>query len=312
MLKKCYYIFLISVCFHSNKSFSQSYIPMINDSMYWDASYAIFGWPCSEYGPVGPFRYKLQGDTVINSITYRNCIAYEFFTFTLPKCPPFYVDTIYAITDHFIREDTIAERVYRYNVTNGQDELLFDFSLQQGDSIYLPADLFSDIYFYADTVYNIITADGLARKYIECFQHPWQGTIGGYMIEGIGGAMGPFMRPYNIFEQGYWLMCFSNLNQFPIYGHMNSNFNCFSFTTGINEPQDESLLFMPNPASTTITISNISNGSIVKIMNLQGSIVMKTIMDGNGQVNVSLLTPGIYLMSLTGNYETRYFKFIKE
>ncbi len=289
------------------KTRAQSYIPMINNSLYWDVTYAVNDPnPCAYFG--APKRYMIGNDTVFNGITYKQMHGYDFHPFTPAPCPPYYVDTIQQTFDFYIREDTIGKKVYRFNTTSFLDELLFDFSLQQHDSLYLPGS--TNIYFYVDSLYTIITNDGISRKYFECFPRPNQGTTGGYYIEGLGGAMGPFERPYNLFEEGYWVLCISDLNEFSIFGTTSL---CYNFTTGLTkaDSRDQFITIYPVPSSENIQLENIPRGSSFTIMNMLGEVIKnKEILIASG-INISNLKSGVYFVLIETGKEIRRGTFVK-
>lgn len=289
---------------------AQSYIPMIDDSLYWDVAYAVNDPnPCAGFGVGGPDRYFIGGDTTINGVDYKQILGYNFQTFTPAPCPPFYVDTVSQSFDFYIREDTIGMKVYRYNTSSQLDELQFDYSLQQNDSIYLPGS--TNIYFYVDTLYSIITSDGVTRKYFECFPRPNQGTTGGYYIEGLGGAMGPFERPYHLFEEGYWVLCISDLNESPIFPAAAS---CFTFTTSLmqQESSTEGLTINPIPTSESITIRNVSLNSSFIIYDMFGEEVERNKLSHGHTINISRYKAGIYLIILQSDKIISAAKFIKQ
>lgn len=293
------------------KSYSQNYLSMLSDSLYWDVSYRVNSpAPCAPYGVSGPVRYALSGDTIINAILYKQLKGFSSDPFNPGGCPPFFFDTVSQNLDIFLREDTAAKRVYKYDINSLQEELLFDFSLQQGDSIYLPCFISPNIYFYVDTLYSIITPDGISRNYFECYPRPWQGTTGGFFIEGLGGSMGPFERPYNVFEEGYWLLCVSNLNLLSLYG---GAFHCFNFTTGIHidDLQTEDLVIQPNPVINTITLKNLQLSSSVIITDISGRVIYKNEKITENQIDVAFLKAGLYTVTLSSSGWRRQLRFVK-
>ena len=87
----------------------QTYQKFLNDSLYWDVAYVEMGYICGGYGPVGPWRVFIDGDTVIKNISYAKFSRYNFISiFQQVNCPPFYVDTVsHPFTNFFMREDTL-------------------------------------------------------------------------------------------------------------------------------------------------------------------------------------------------------------
>ncbi len=76
--------------------------------------------------------YSLQGDTVLQGISYKKCFKQDFSlasgwqsSFTLT--PPNYIGAL--------REDTNARKVFAFNPYLGQEVLMYDFALEQGDTL---------------------------------------------------------------------------------------------------------------------------------------------------------------------------------
>ena len=298
-----------------NFSFAQNYIPMLTDSLYWDIAYRVNDPnPCAMYGYPKPFRYKTDLDTTINNVVYQTVIKYELFPATPAPCPPFYIDTVLQNTIIYLREDTAGQKVYYYNTFSQTDVLLFDFSLQQGDSIFVPS-ITPNTYFYVDTLYNIVTADGITRKYFQCDEKPWLGTTGGFYIEGLGGAMGIF-GPFNTFEEGYWLMCISDLNQSPIvgsFGDLTHFYDCYNFTTGFPENNDpgNGITLSPNPATDFINISNLPFNTAITIRNALGEIIAEHTFSSDTRLDISNYEPGLYFLTVEHNSINKASLFIK-
>ena len=306
---KPYLIFIF--CLVSFKQINaQSYIPMINDSLFWDVAYAVNDpHPCAGFGVGGPDRYAIGNDTLISGIIYKQIVGYNFILTSPSGCPPFFVDTVLQTFDFYIREDTVTQKVYRYNTTSQLDELLFDYSLQQSDSIYLPGS--TNIYFYVDTLYTVVTPDGISRRYFESYPRPNLGTTGGYYIEGLGGAMGPFERPYHLFEEGYWVLCISTINGNPIWPAMVS---CYNFATNLVEQEviTDEISIYPSPSSESIFMRNVLPNSIYTIYNITGDKFGPNKIEQGGIVNISMLKSGMYFIKIESDNKISVVKFIKQ
>src|ERR1035438_1738336 len=118
---------------------SQNYHKLIRTNTYWDdyvmSDEPIFGGCYSTADRI----YFTGNDTVINGFTYQISREYPFSGYNpVPNvmCPPLVVNNESYPTGSFIREDTVARKVYIY-VSGGTppDQLLYDFSLQIGDTL---------------------------------------------------------------------------------------------------------------------------------------------------------------------------------
>jgi len=81
-----------------------------------------------------------------------------------------------------MREDTVARKVYVFDIGNGVDASLYDFTLEPGDTLPFYAGQGEMI---VDSVGTVMLLTGEARKifYLNYNQ---------YYIEGIGGSAGLF------------------------------------------------------------------------------------------------------------------------
>jgi hypothetical protein len=303
LLPICLLLFLIN-----GNSVGQSYQKFINDQLFWDVAYAEMGYICGAYSDFGPWRYKFNGDTVINNTNYSKIVGFEHFSMlhpSPPKCDPFYVDTnsIY-IPRFFIREDTINRKVYRYDSYLEVEHLWYDFNAEQGDTIIYP----NYGPFIVDTVFNIITNDGVTRKYYEYFDE-----LGGYYIEGLGGVGGFYNEPFYYFEAGPWLMCIKDNQNQILWG-----IDCYDFTTSISSPGSSNFLFelYPNPSNSTITIelpTQPSKNISLTISNTNGQqLITQPIAEPQTEIDISNFPVGIYIIKVWNDKEVMVRKVIKQ
>jgi len=86
------------------------------------------------------------------------------------------------------------------------------------------------------------------------------------------------------------------------------NFN----STGIELLQNPSILFYPNPAIDKIYFANPQPNAIVSILSIDGKLVSSTQLINQNSINVSSLSPGIYLIRLINSKGITTQKFLKE
>lgn len=286
-------ILLFSLLFGSYIANGQSYHKLINESFYWDVPYAEEGYICNGYGPNGPYRYKFSGDTIINDKIYSKIYQSLFINLNTPpapNCPPFAVDTVFSMVSQvFLREDTLAKKVWRYTTYNTPEEiLLYDFSVEQGDTLDW-GNLGQSI---VDTVYDIITFDGLTRKKIEFSSAGFFPS--GYYIEGLGGEGGLLGEP--ILGYGPWLQCVLDLDQNLIWS---DNGICYDFITNVSSIIDRSTISVyPNPFSEYLTLETSLNSFKVKIYNMYGNEVFVEEINKSKKIDLSSFSPGIYILKV--------------
>jgi hypothetical protein len=304
-MKKLLFAFLIIL---STCAFSQTYQKFIDSNIYWDVGIADMGYICFPYGNNGPYRYSIDGDTLINTTSYKFFKGFNFInlnTQPAPNCPPFAVDTnSYKISSAIMREDTILKKVYKYDIASQQELLWYDFNAQQGDTLFYD----SGTFFIVDTIYSIITLDGKIRKYFE-YNNNMGGGLGGYYIEGLGGWGGPFSIPLSYFEAGPWLMCISDTNQNTKY----SQNSCYNFITGIDNKfmGISNISINPNPISNYFTIDSEVDVIEINILDITGKII-KSIIQKTKIYYVSDLPNGIYFIKVIGKQDTIIQKIIKQ
>ncbi len=286
--------------------FAQSYQSLfgkINTS--WEFEYYNLGGKANESA-------KIDRDTLIDGTSYK------------------IVKTNSGL-EGYIREDTLSGKVwYRGQTLTGppfhteiwpKEFLLFDFSLQPGDSfdvnLYLDNDT-NKVYSKVDSVKLI---NGSKYIYFNKTHPQWHlsNIIEPYvMIEGVGGNMGPLWKSRameaNIYFQQY-LLCYYKDGVQTDYRNQRYNGDCYGYTgidktgEGRTKPQ-----VYPNPATSSIYVNNAVPGSGLAIFNTLGQCIVREILQNNQQhIDMSSFPTGIYLIYLTTkNGEQATFKIRKQ
>lgn len=125
-------------------------------------------------------RFEVSGDTTIASVAYHN---------------------VYTDMGYFgaVREDSAAQKVYFLYPGDTDEQLLYDFSLDEGDTIVLDLhnntnDMLKDGNYIVDSV-GLVNIRGGWRKYME-LQNPLNpGSLNLVWIESVGEIHNPFY-PY--------------------------------------------------------------------------------------------------------------------
>lgn len=311
------YLLILFICYlNINEVKSQGYIPMLNDSLYWDIAYAdMNAIICNEYGNpgAGPYRYAIEKDTVLGGVVYKKFKSYSFFSLQpqpSPNCSPFAIDTFVTFNPYttilYLREDTLTQKVYEFDTNFSQEYILYDFDVQIGDSVFYSS--FGD--FIVDTIYSIVTLDGITRRLIQCSTstHP----MCGYYIEGLGGIAGVLHEPYDVFESGPWLMCVSDLNQNVIFSA--SPGSCYNFATGIESPENVKITvtMFPNPSENILNFDNLPRNTQIAIFDCFGNMVKDYENVVDNKILISSLKSGMYFVHFkSSNALLSYGKFIK-
>ena len=81
----------------------------------------------------------------------------------------------------------------------------------------------------------------------------------------------------------------------------------FSAPQSTEEIDNQQLALYPNPAKDVLNIKNLADNQEVTIYSINGAVIMKTIVSGNAEINVSDLHPGMYVVS-AGNLVSKFIK----
>lgn len=189
-----------------------------------------------------------------------------------------------------LREDTVSERVYYYNLTTGQERLLYDFSLAVGDTV--TDSIFSSSTIVVDSV-DSINISGVFHKRIKFAM-----VTGGYYhinycywVEGIGNA-----KAGSLLNQGFVMPtcdCGDNTicqlvdGGWAYQNDVYASLGCKD-ALGISNFASEKLINVyPNPASGILNIQFGSNAtSRLEIFDASG--VLQYLRDISGEESISI------------------------
>ncbi|MBT0608919.1 T9SS type A sorting domain-containing protein [Aequorivita echinoideorum] len=260
-----------------SNSFSQTYLPMLELGNVWNTVTYNYPDPVS----ISNQTYEITGQQTIGSFTYYT------------------VD--FSIFNWLLREDN--GKVYCYNDSEGIDELLFDFTLEVGDEIFLDSSnqaycyTIGGVYIDGEPITVSSTSiqfiAGTNRKVIE-FQY--QGTQVETWIEGIGSLNGIYPYAFTNFDSGAYLSCFTN----------NGNTHYFNgFTScailGMNDIEIDKIKLYPNPVSANALLSIPAHIDIqnIKIFDVFGRLVKDERVDNKSiSIDGSVYKSGIYVYQL--------------
>src|SRR5690349_18244032 len=114
-MKKFLFGIVLSTSIAAN---AQTYYSILSDTTEWDVQYNVFPVIHERNYNIQPWNYSAQGDTLINGLHYKNFGQV-------------------GMNEAFIREDTSLKKVWFLEHDSTLELLLYDFSLNVGDSINL-------------------------------------------------------------------------------------------------------------------------------------------------------------------------------
>ncbi len=280
---------ILFLAFLTSRSQTSVYHPFPDSDAVWNVQMNYFDFCLSAaFSAYQDYSYIMPGDTIIGTETYHKLQipAYENWHFN-----PCYSSSItpgnYA---GCIRQDTSVRKVYFIPPTDSIEQLLYDFSLQVGDTLrgYLtPNDCQPGSDYQKVTGVDSIFIDSNYRKI-------WD-INGGYrqIIEGIGTTRGLLEIACDYVGTPWFdLMCFKQ-NETTLYP---SSSSCDIITINSNLSIAEPILIFPNPVHDFITINHPGQ---LEVYNSLGEKVYEAIVNLKPQTLNPKLPAGIYFVNLT-------------
>ncbi len=315
-----------------------------------DYEYAPFATEDAQWS-VSDEKYALHGDTVINGMKYSKVYRQEereAFEFDINKAEYFCA----------IRNDIENKRVYgvykddlpvkyheniQYARSEGKEFLLYDFSLNMGDTVsvanfaeadkdgyiryvkfervdVIGIDITNKDFLTLNDNDSIVTLEnGMKRRRIlmaNDVENIWQ-----CWTEGIGSSDGPF-RHYNQFEHESAsikrLLCYNEDNEYLYYQDefdIDGENDCFLskyYTVDVRENKTDNLSIYPNPTNGIVNIENLSNtGYHVSIYNTKGQKLISESATGKTCIDMSNMQHGLYILNINDGENNSNYKLIK-
>ena len=289
------FIIVLILLFVCNLSNSQ-YLPMLEEDHTWsvDLNGSNFG----EDPWIRTDDISVSGSTVINGKTYK--------TVTNDHIPEI---------DCLVREENGI--VYRYNESINDEMVMYDFTLEVGDSFtFFQHDIYCSIYGPVPSTpisAQVISTDiqfiaGENRKVIE-FEYFFEDEE--IWIEGIGSIRGfDYVGVvYDIIDFTE-LVCFTNNVDTYFF---NGATSCDNTTLGFDDLNVDSFNIYPSPVQDLVRIENTSNTEItsIKLYDVLGRLVMTEKGDIN-QIDLSHLNSGLLFVEIETDKGVVTKKIIKE
>ena len=304
MKKKITLLFLsLGLCFNS---FAQNSFPTSNaiwNEVYYDEN--------PGKTPNGYMMYGLFGDTIINELLYNK--LYVLLDTTLSA------ESLYRYAGGFRQEEGkvfflpangLINMAYGIHIIlrNNEEVLLYDFSANEGDTIWFYEDggeggieycivsrIEGDVNYRVFTVVNDRLLHG---------KHKWH--------EGMGNDFGLFGHLCRIPLRGnHWeTACFKHNDTAKYVNNPKCN-RCFCPSVNIAEHSNSDIInIYPNPAKDILNIETTENIEIksINIYSIDGKLIeVNKYSFNNRQLNIGQLTTGSYVISI----ETDKGKFSK-
>ncbi|MEH6763222.1 MAG: T9SS type A sorting domain-containing protein [Aequorivita antarctica] len=263
----------VSVLF-SITSFSQTYLPMLEEGNIWNTITHNYPEPVI----ITSETYEITGQQVIGGFTYYSFNGYSCL----------------------MREEN--GKVYAYSQSQSAEELFFDFTLEVGDEFIIDPTYTANCYYIGGvyiegtpiTVSNVSTQfiAGNDRKVIEL---EYEGQPVETWVEGIGSLNGFTPFGFTNFDGFSSLSCFTNNG---ITYFFNGYTECL---LGVNDFDKDAIKLAPNPVTqnSTINIPFESEIDFIKIFDVFGRLVKNEIIYSEYvNIDANEYASGMYIYQL--------------
>lgn len=255
------------------------------------------------------YVYYLNGDSVIDSFTYKKVYKYGLLSHVWYNDPPIpdwcSGSTTFNQFYSLVRQE--EDRIYT-RMWGEPDALLYDFDLNIGDTLPLTWNQWQE-----DIVVMSIDSLLVGNSYRKVFNLSQQSSP--QLIEGIGHTFG-FLEPFPpIFDCGHYLNCFA-LNDTTYYPDLNHP--CDLTVSVKPKLSQETFKYYPNPVITELIIEKDFSKSVEQVFSYN-TIGQKKVLSfrqvGANMIKIdfSTLGKGLYMIQLIGNGETiQNLKVVKD
>lgn len=295
---------------------STTYHPFLNTTKWISSLFFLHGF----------FNDSIQYtniDTIFIGNTYRMYSDYRFYL------PGVYNDSSFGTGLHayyFLREDALSKKVYLLNPTRTAENILYDFSLNVGDTF--PVIPPTNIPFYLVNIDSVLINADYRKRFTFESTVP-AGVFTTIWIEGIGNITN-ILGSYTPTTASNLTVC-AYENSIVVLDQTQSNFlyppvsyDCSFLLTGYNDISQtvfEKMDILPNPfnerVSINITLHRPQKIS-VKLYDMMGNLI-RSYADADKPVtgnlsydfNATNLSQGIYICIMQGEYNTLVEKIIK-
>lgn len=321
---------------------AQEYVP-IADNAEWSVSW---------------MKFKTCGDTVINEKNYLK--VYQLWDgqepFDLSKAyyycalrndtlnkrvyvvyPQAYYDGI-AYPLEVYEYMPISSHIFLFNATDTTEFLLYDFSLNMGDTVsvyewsqtgYLlkvkmkrveeiglgHPEIHDVIYLNTDSMQALENGDFRKRILMQMnYPYGYHCDYSTVWIEEMGSIHGltrHFSADLQMADVGYWyLLCYTRGNDFLLNTPFNVNNNCiYNGGAGIKEKEHVSFKLYPNPSSNMIKIESADFSKCkMDIMDVFGRIVYSTIFYNSVEIDVSTFPDNLYFVRVEQENKPSFYE----
>ena len=272
------------------------YHPFPDSNAVWGMGAGCTDWNCGTYRYVQDY---IAGDTVIDGNAYKNIgqsvsIDYEGCSCTIPE----------DLGEGFLREDTAARKVYWRFPGSTADTLLYDFTLELGDTL---RGLYGNSGMCSSTVFTVQSIDSVPvgssyRKRINFTSIDFDSCSPTSIIEGVGSTTGLTTCYATPTSFAIRLDCFTvGDSLFYLAPCGTTSLACGNLPSGVSDGAgfaDKLIAFHPNPTAGIMKlVCHFSQPSLdLLIYDVTGKAVYRNhISQEQSTIDITALGKGIYM-----------------
>jgi Secretion system C-terminal sorting domain len=291
-MRKNLLLILTVITFSANAQTS-IYHPFPDSNAVWNFHFILY---CT--GGYGDEYYSvtISGDTIINSQTYHKLETPFIQSFTTGTCPGNAIGYNGAI-----RQDTTNRKVFYVPPSNNTEQLLYDFSMQVGDTVQGYIESFASPNDTVQSIDSVLVGSNYRKRWNinSCYNI--------HFIEGIGSTYGLIkLSPGCIVDHAdYSLTCFMQNGQ-TLYPDTTTNCELITSVESIFARGISTMVF-PNPTSgnsfITYTLSTPATVSIA-LYDVLGNKLQQLVNgdqqqgEHNATLDTDKLASGVYVLQI--------------
>jgi len=283
-------------------SYGQGYIPIPDTLAVWRQSFYAMGM-------FDKYQIYTAEKTTIDSLVYT--VLRRTGNSSYYGVANGYTDTLFG----FFRNDTLNRKVFfRKYVTDTTDQLMYDFTLNVGDTI--PSTWLGNNYLNVIDSVDTVWMYGQPRRRLSFIDWSFIPGAEGTIIEGIGSLHG-FAEQLTVplEPMSYSLECFSYKDSAYSFSYHNlpptldhptySGSSCWLYSE-IKETEKLSLVTLyPNPFFDNLTFAATDNvPTTVSLYNFFGQQILQQTFTNSTTINTDQLAGGIYFYELRNDKGT--------
>lgn len=261
-------------------------------------------------GDYGYIVDQLVGDTIVDGMLYHK-VQETYFPSSNNNCctPPL------GLGSGYLREDTANKKVYWRGEIMGQDTLLYDFSLQIGDTL-------NGLMGSCPISWVVQTIDStiVGSDYHKRINFDADTCNGFSIIEGIGSTQGLTNCPYPPFEMATILQCVTVADELVYSLVCGSALNpCEGLTNSSSVPsvqRTSNVQVTPNPTTGLLRLDGPVDQAPFEltVMDMAGQVVDRKMIPAlPAIINVSFLSKGVYsLWIIQRDGKASHAEFIRQ